>query len=459
MAFADGPLTDEEFTSAVELLRGLVPADEFSTTALAESPATVYTRLVTLWLLTLQRLGGGASLAAVVKDVLNHSRRLLPDNKRVREGTLSQNSAAFSRARTRLPLALARTFAERVCESLIARTPPSCDGRRVFLLDGTTITLPPTSSLREVYPPASNQFGASTWPVMLLTVAHELASGCALPPEFGAMYGPHNESETSQATRLFDRLPPNSLVLTDSGFGIFGVIEAAVRAGHDAASRLTKARFDALRRRAEELARTTRGARYRLAWRPSAKDRKSRPELSAEACVNVELHELERPGAEPLYLVTTLALESDEAARLYARRYDVEHDIRDLKVTLELEQLRSKSDEMVRKELLCGLVAYNLVIELRRAAAEVARVEPRRLSFTGVWTTMQIILLRQPPASAAQWRACYERALRSAAKEKLPHRPNRSYPRRAHPRRPKSTDEPDRKQRPKPKEPPPEQTK
>lgn len=456
MAFTDGPLTDDEFTSAVELLRDLIPADEFSTAALAESPATVYTSLVTLWMLTLQRLGGGASLAAVVKDVLHQSRQLLPNNKRVREGTLSENSAGYSRARKRLPLELVRTFAERVAESLFARASPAFAGRRAFLLDGTTITLAPTSPLCELYPPALNQYGESVWPTMLLTVAHELQSGCATIPELGAMYGPDNDSEASQAVRLLDRLPPDSLVVTDAGFGIFFVAHAAVRAGHQLLSRLTKVRFRALVKQATPLAG---GKRFRLAWRPSAKERAAHPELPADACVEVELHEATLPDGEPLYLVTTLSLETAEAARWYARRYDVEHDIRDVKVTLELEKLRAKSDEMVRKELYCGLVAYNLVQELRRAAAAVARVEPRRLSFTGVWTTMQSYLLRQPPCALREWQARYDRALQSASRAKLPNRPGRSYPRQAHPRRPKSTKFMKRKNKPKPDEPPSEPTK
>jgi hypothetical protein len=88
---------------------------------------------------------------------------------------------------------------------------------------------------------------------------------------------------------------------------------------------------------------------------------------------------------------------------------------------------------------LCSIVAYNLVLELRREAAKLARRPPRRLSFIGVWTTMQTYFLRQPPASADEWLSRYERALRSAANATLPNRPNRSHPRRAHMRRPKST--------------------
>jgi hypothetical protein len=439
MSFISPPLSKEEFTSAIDLLRRVIPEEDFPAYALDVSPATVYTTLVTLWMLTLQRLGGGQSMSAVIKEVLNNNRRLLPDNKRVREGTLSERSGAYSKARHRLPLEVVRSFAERVSESLTERSPAWFEGRRAYLIDGTTITLSPTSPLRKAYPPATNQHGGTVWPVMMLMVAHELQSGCALLPEFGAMYGPDNTSEARQAAAISRRIPANSLVLADAGLGIFSVAHALVSAGHQVVLRLTKARFKPLCRRAEMVCQTERATRYRLTWSPSPKNRITHPDLPADARLDVELHEVELDNGECLYLVTTLQVTSDTAAEIYSRRYDVEHDIRDLKVSMEIEKIRAKSDEMVQKELLCSIVAYNLVLELRREAAKLARRPPRRLSFMGVWTTMQSYLLRQPPASASEWVSRYERALRSAANATLPNRPNRSHPRRAHMRRPKST--------------------
>ncbi|WP_406698064.1 hypothetical protein [Singulisphaera sp. Ch08] len=110
-----------------------------------------------------------------------------------------------------------------------------------------------------------------------------------------------------------------------------------------------------------------------------------------------------------------------------------------MKISMGIENIRAKSDEMVQKELLCSVVAYNLVVELRREAAKLAGVKPRRLSFTGTWTTMKIYLLQRTPCSASEWLERYEKALRSAANSVLPNRPGRSHPRQAHPRRAKST--------------------
>lgn len=89
-------------------------------------------------------------------------------------------------------------------------------------------------------------------------------------------------------------------------------------------------------------------------------------------------------------------------------------------MTLGVENMRAQSDEMVRKEMLCSMVAYNLVVQLRREAATVARLPPRRLSFTGVWNTMQSCLLHQSQCDTSTWQERYARALAVAAKDKSP---------------------------------------
>ena len=439
MATASREISDREFTSAVELLHQLIPQDDLKAFSLRHSPATVYTTLATLWMLTLQRLGGGKSLEAIVKETLTHHREVFPDNKRVREGTLSKNSSAYSEARQRLTIDVAQRFADSVANSIIDSVPDGLNDRKAFILDGTTFKLAPTSELREVYPPATNQHGETVWPIMMLTVAHELRSGAALRPEFGAMYGSKNTSEAKQAIAIARRIPIGSIVFADAGYGIFSVVHAMRLCQHDVLFRLTKSRFQSMSRQAELIDQTPTSKRYRLTWKPSPKDRSTNPELAVDVSVEVELHAIKLENGEWLYLVTSMQLESQAAADLYARRYDVEHDIRDIKVTLNVENIRAQSDEMVRKEILCSVVAYNLVVQLRREAATIAKLPPRRLSFTGVWNTMQSCLLHQSGGEASDWQARYAMALSMASKDVLPARPGRSYERRAHPRRPKST--------------------
>jgi hypothetical protein len=196
---AKGPTKhpSEELASALRLLTSMIKAPQQQTLLDPHQRTTskmVYTHGVTLWMLVLQRLGGGQSLVDVVSQILTHDRDLLPDNKRVRENTLSENSGGYSRARKRLPLETILEFSQRVCDYLAAISQPLIQGRRTFLLDGTTITLAPTPELQAAYPPAENQHGTSVWPVAQFMVAAELQSGCVLLPQIDPMYGPNNAS-------------------------------------------------------------------------------------------------------------------------------------------------------------------------------------------------------------------------------------------------------------------------
>src|ERR1700722_1629740 len=438
---AVGGGTADEFAQAFEQFRALIDGPRID----ALQPlgrAAVYTTLVTVWLLVYQRLQGDGTLSDAVHELLRTDPQYLPDNRRVREQTLSANTGSYSRARQRLEPAVTDWVADHIFTTLMLTTPPFIADRRVFVLDGTTIALAPSAALKKAFPPASNQHGVGVWPIAHLLVAHELESGCAILPEVGPKFGPQAMSEAQLTHALLLRLPKWSIVIADRNFGIFSVVFAAVQAGHDALARLTEQRFRALLRRAQLVTPTDPSSNsrcWRLLWKPTPSDRRSNPDLPAAAALEVWLHEIVISSTFTLWLVTSWTCQAEMAARLYSRRQDVETDIREIKVVLKAEQLAARSVEMLRKELAVSIVAYNLVIQLRRLAARKAGVPPRRLSFTGVWSAVRIILMAPNQWSATEWQRQFELALRIAGQHKLPNRPGRSYPRRAHTKRNKST--------------------
>ena len=432
-----------EFRSAIALLNKLM-SESTVASALGEienrQTRKVYTESVTIWMLILQRLGKGLSLAEAVSQVLNFDRNVLPDNKRVREGTLSDNNSAYNTARQRLSLDKVLRFSHAVCDYLGRSSSPVFADRRVFILDGTTIKLAPTPELRKAFPPGSNQRGESVWPVAMLLVAHELSSGCALLPQVDPMFGENRSSEAQQSRRIIPQLPERSIVMADTNFGIFSVAHACQQAKHDFLFRLSHQRFKALLKQAELHSEDAQCKTYQLTWRPSAKDRQGTAELPASAAIECFIHEVLLPGGKMLYLVTSLAVTGVCAAELYSRRYDVEFDIRDVKVTMDTENIAAKSLPMVMKELMTSIVAFNLVAQFRRQAAKLAKVHPRKLSFTGVWLKFRHEILFANATTQEQWLECYTAALIKASKRVLPNRKApRDYPRQAHPRRQKST--------------------
>lgn len=130
-------------------------------------------------------------------------------------------------------------------------------------------------------------------------------------------------------------------------------------------------------------------------------------------------------------LVTTMhnarAVPKGEPAALYARRWHIELDIRNIKTTLGMEVLRCLTPAMVGKELWVGLLACNLIRLLMAQAAHTAGLYPRELSFkhtVQMWSNW--------PSSAEPGEL-----FRLIAQRPVGNRPGRSEP-RVRKRRPKS---------------------
>jgi hypothetical protein len=236
------PELDQEFGSAFATLKEFVDLSQVDVMQ-PMAKSTIYTAYVTLWMLVYQRMHGGVTLESAVKNFFEQNADYHSDNKRVREKTLSLSTGGYSAARQRLKPEVTEWFFEQIANSIIATTAPTLGNQRVFIIDGTTISLAPTAALKHQFPPASNASGESAWPILSLVVAHELESGCALMPEIGAMYGKKAASETHLCKAVIGRLPSNSIAMVDAGFGIFGVVHTAVQYGHDIISRLTEQRF------------------------------------------------------------------------------------------------------------------------------------------------------------------------------------------------------------------------
>ena len=152
---------DRQFDRSFKLLQQLVNFED-ANELFTQRAHTVYTACVVLWMLVYQRLKPDASLENAVKHLLETRPNYLPENKRLDDNTISTASGGYSRARSRLPLEVVRWFAQEVSSGVISAAEPTMDGRRVFLIDGTTMALVPEKELQQAFPPASNQLGERT---------------------------------------------------------------------------------------------------------------------------------------------------------------------------------------------------------------------------------------------------------------------------------------------------------
>ena len=126
----------------------------------------------------------------------------------------------------------------------------------------------------------------------------------------------------------------------------------------------------------------------------------------------------------------------EDLADLYFQRWVVELDFRHIKITMQMDVLRCKSPQMVRKELWCHLLAYNLVRHLMWEAEQTKEGYAGRTSFKG--TIQYLISFRAFFSGTTPWqnRVLLKQVFDLIATQEVPYRPHRVEP-RVKKRRPK----------------------
>jgi hypothetical protein len=389
---------------------------------------------VVIWLMIYQRLDAKGTLAVAVRELLVGAvRRFVPQVDNLRAKRLSASTSAYSQARGRLPLNVAETVSDLIFESL-QQEPRILSGleKPMFLLDGSSIQLPHTKELASNYPPQSNQFAISHWPIMRVLVAHDVVSGLAVRPCWGPMIGAGAVSEQGLAKEIMGRLPLGCGVMGDRNFGVFSMAYHASRQNHPCLFRLTEARARKLNGGVMPNAKTDKAIR----WIASRDDCRNNPEIASQSSVEGRLVvcKIRGVGGKPqkLYLFTTLALSADQILEVYGYRWNIETDLRSLKQEVRLHMLDAKSKTMVEKELVLAVAAYNLTRTTMNQAAAALQLNPRQISFSLAQDTIHAFLPAFANAATDQERQeLMQEMLRVFKYSKLPNRSNRPSYRRA----------------------------
>ena len=392
----------------------------------------IYSARLVMWMMINQRLHARGTLASSVEQLVQgRFDPLLSRCKRLQEKKIALSTGGYCQARQHLPKLLVSRSIEELIERLRSRLLEGGSGlpQRVYLLDGSSLQLEHKAELVKAFPPGSNQHGHSHWPVVRLVVLHDLETGLAERPYWGPMYGRHAVSEQSLAERAMQHLPAASVIVGDRNFGIFATAYAAQQQGHTVVLRLTAVRAKSLRGGP-----LSRSGDYPVRWCAKRWDGSKQRPWPADASVEGRLIAW-RVGRgkhqQCLYLFTTLVLPAEEVVRLYGCRWRIETDLRSLKQTVRLQRISAQSADMMEKELLLAVMAYNLVRAIIFQAAKRARIDPRQLSFT---YACNIVLDGYPKVLAArtdrQQQQELERIIDLVARCRLPERTKRrSYPR------------------------------
>ena len=302
------------------------------------------------------------------------------------------NTGGYCKARARLPLPMISTLARETGRIIAKDAAPwwHWKGRRVRLVDGATVTLADTEDNQAAYPQSSSQKAGLGFPVCRVVALLCLGSGALLDAATGPCKGKGSD-EQSLLRSMLDTLEGDEILLGDAFYSTYFLLCELVRRGIDGLFEQHGARKRSTDfRKGEKL-----GVRDHLIvlTKPKKKpDWMSQAEYD-QAPATLTVREFKAGGK---IMVTTFLCPKEtpkaELKVLYRCRWNVELDLRNIKTTLGMEQLRCKTPEMAIKELWVYLLAYNLIRLLMAQAALLADQIPRQLSFkhtVQIWIAWQ----------------------------------------------------------------------
>lgn len=390
----------------------------------------IYTPCVTLWVFLSQVLSPDHSCRdAVARLLAFRTAQGLP--------RCSTETGSYCEARQHLPEELLSRLARQTGRELSQEALEAwrVRGRRIRVVDGTTVSMPDTEKNVAAFGKPSNQRGGGRFPVARLVVIFCMAVGSALDLALGPCRG-QGTGELSLFRSLEDVFAPRDLLLADRLYCTYCDIARLQQQGVDVVFRQHVARKVDFRR-----GRRLGHDDHVVTWtkptrRPDTVSEAVFAALPRELTVREVRVRVNIPGfrVRSLVVVTTLIDPSefsvDDLAELFRLRWQAELNLRSIKTVMQMDVLRCKSPEMVRKEIWAHLLAYNLLRSILCAAAEEHGLNARQLSFKSSLQMLGAFYHLIVTSAPERLEALCTNLLAAVAEHHVGDRPNRYEPRK-----------------------------
>jgi len=398
----------------------------------------IYTPLITLWVFLGQVLSADHSCRGTVARLIAH---------RLSQGQppCSPETGAYCQARKRLPEQFFSDVARQTGQALEAQVDVQWlwKSRRVYIYDGSSVSMPDTAENQRAYPQPDTQKPGLGFPLARLAAVFSLACGAVLDVGI-CRYAGKGQSELGMLRTLWNLFRPGDVMLSDRLMCTWVEMLMLKQRGVDCVCHLTSHRTADFRY-GQRLGPGDHIVKWPKPGKPRSIDSATYNELPdflmiRECRIRIEQHGFR---VQTLIIATTLLdaeeFTKDDLAQLYRARWNAELDLRSLKRTLQMDVLRCKTPELVRKELWTHILAYNLIRTIAAQAAVKHGIQPRTISFKGTIQTLdafQPAIALHGEHSSAFRALLYDRLLDAIAKHRVADRPDRYEP-RLRKRRPK----------------------
>lgn len=340
--------------------------------------------------------------------------------------------SAWCQARSRLPVTVFRELIIRRAQDCQRRFGDAYtwNARPVFLVDGSTVSMPDEPALVEAFGYAPTKHGPSRFPVARVTFI-ELAG---LEVIWDYRLDDYRTSEDEQFEEMWPSLPDGCICLIDKKFSSFRAL-AKLRQRHIGVITLLHQRRSPHKLIGQGHQRGPNEWTVYLDLAPQSRrkyDDPTLPQLLPVRLIRVRFRRGRR--RHTLWVVTTLMdpvlYPSRQIAAGYHWRCDIEGRIGALKTTLEMNVLRSKKPGSARREVASIILGHNLVWMLIHEAAESSGVPAGDISFACAVKITVAFSKTLPLVAASQRPALREKMLKLIAAQVNHHPFDRVEPRK-----------------------------
>lgn len=333
------------------------------------------------------------------------------------------DGADFCRARERLPEDVFVAALQHTGEQSVSHA-PTWNGLRVLHVDGVTMRAPRSRDNVRAFGRSASGTGDSILPVVRAVLAACAYTGAILAARLGA----YTQGEVRLFYAMLPELVRGSLFIGDSAYSSYLAFWRIRDGGGHIVAPLDPTRRSTRVRRLgyrDELHEWERAAPTTSAFPEEL--RKAPPQQQVRVITRV----LRRKGYRTitLKLCTTLldakAYPANELFENYLKRWGLEVGLRSMKEHLGLARLTAKTAPTVRREILSGLLAYNVV----RLAAAKSEGSPNRISFERTREILQEFCARMTMARTVQLPELQKTMLKLIGQAIVPHQKRPPEPR------------------------------
>lgn len=333
-----------------------------------------YSPAETLSMFLLQAMSSDRSCQNIVNQVA--AQRLVASLP-----SASTNTGAYCLARQRLPVEMIRGITQYLGKQLDAQVPAlwRWKGRKVRVVDGTTLSMPDTPDNQASFPQSASQKPGLGFPVCRLLGITCLASGVLLNAAIGPSKG-KGSGEQTLLRSMESTFETHDIVMGDAIFPTYFFIAAMQIKGVDILMEQQGAR-----KRTTDFRQGKKLGKYDhliVINKPKIRPDWVSESEYAKAPESLTLREFK--SGEKIIITTLYCPKSaskEELKALYQSRWQVELDIRHIKATMGMGVLSCKTPGMICKEIWAYLLAYNLIRLLMAQSALLADLMPRNLGF------------------------------------------------------------------------------